>query len=62
MLAGGCSTAMRGVSVCYNMGFRKFKLYGYDLCYTGQVDMTEKDEKGRIKHFQQIGVVTPPSV
>ena len=52
MLAGGCSTAMRGVSVFYNLGFRKFKLYGYDLCYTGEVDMTEKDDKGRDKYLE----------
>ena len=52
MLGGGCSTAMRGISVLYTLGFRKFKLYGYDLCYTGEVDMTEKDNKGELKHLE----------
>lgn len=52
MLAGGCSTAMRGVSVLYNLGFRKYRLYGYDLCYEGDVDMTAKDDKGRDKYFE----------
>ena len=52
MLSGGCSTAMRGIAVMNMLGFRKFKLYGYDLCYPNPVDMTEKDEKGRLKYLE----------
>jgi len=34
LIGGGCSAAMRGISVFYTLGFHRFKLYGYDLCYT----------------------------
>jgi predicted O-methyltransferase YrrM len=35
MLAGGCSSATRGVTIAGLLGFRKVHLFGYDLCYDG---------------------------
>jgi hypothetical protein len=46
LFGGGCSTAMRGISALHAAGFRKFKLYGYDLCYFGEVDWKRKDKHG----------------
>jgi hypothetical protein len=48
VLGGGCSTAMRGISVLHCLGFRHFDLYGYDLCYTGEedIDRTKKSKNG----------------
>lgn len=37
MLPGGCGAATRGVTVLYCLGFRKFKLFGYDACYPENV-------------------------
>ena len=52
MLGGGCSTATRGVSVLYAMGFRKFELFGYDLCFFDEPDWTELDKKGEPKYIK----------
>lgn len=49
LLGGGCSTAMRGISVLHTIGFKNFKLFGYDLCY-GQdedIDMNKKAKDGQ---------------
>lgn len=35
MLAGGCSSATRGMMIAFLLGFRKLHLFGYDLCYDG---------------------------
>ena len=52
MLGGGCSAAMRGISVLYMLGFRKLSLYGYDLCFFEEPDWTEKDKKGEPKYLE----------
>jgi hypothetical protein len=55
VLGGGCSTAMRGLSVLHCMGFRNFKLYGYDLCYTKDdpdVDWEKLDKHGQKKYME----------
>ena len=52
LLGGGCSTAMRGISVLHAAGFRKFRLYGYDLCYTEDVDWEAKDKSGQSKFME----------
>ena len=33
MVSGGCSTALRGLGVLRVIGFRRFRLFAYDLCY-----------------------------
>lgn len=35
MISGGCSSATRGMSLIYLLGFRTAHLFGYDLCYDG---------------------------
>ena len=52
MIGGGCSSAMRGISVLFTMGFRWQKLYGYDCCYFDPVDMTEKNKRGEPKYIE----------
>lgn len=49
LLGGGCSTAMRGISVLHTMGFKRFMLFGYDLCYgpDDDLDMSKKAKDGR---------------
>lgn len=37
MLPGGCGAATRGITVLYCLGFRKFKLFGYNACYSENV-------------------------
>lgn len=49
---GGSATATRGLFLLDKLGFKKFKLYGYDLCFTKKPDLTEKDELGQPKYFE----------
>lgn len=56
MLGGGCSAAMRGVSVLHALGFRRFRLYGYDCCFLEQPDMSAKTDKGEPK-FLEVEVI-----
>ena len=53
LLGGGCSAAMRGISVMHCLGFRRFKLYGYDLCYFSEegLDMDKKSADGEPHYF-----------
>ena len=51
MIGGGSTSAVRGVSVLHTLGFRNFKMYGYDSCYE-KVDKTKKDKKGRDKYIK----------
>ena len=54
MVGGGSTSAVRGISVLHALGFRKFKLYGYDSCYpdASKIDLEAKDRKGNQKYFQ----------
>ena len=49
MIAGGCSSATRGLSLAHLLGFRSAHLFGYDLCYDGpgegRVQITVRDGK-----------------
>ena len=38
LVGGGSTTALRGISVLWALGFRRFDLYGYDSCYDGKPD------------------------
>lgn len=49
---GGSATATRGLFLLNHLGFRKFRLYGYDLCIETKPDLSEKDEKGQPKYFE----------
>lgn len=54
MLGGGCSTAFRGISVLMALGFHRYKLFGYDLCYptTEGLDLKEKASDGLDKYIE----------
>lgn len=52
IVSGGSATATRGLFMLDKLGFRNFKLYGYDLCLPDKPDMNMKDEFGQPKHFE----------
>lgn len=53
IIVGGSATATRGLYMLYHLGFRKFKLYGYDLCeFNKPEDLHEKDKFGQPKYFE----------
>jgi len=52
MVGGGSTSAVRGVSVLHTLGFRDFKMYGYDSCYGEKMDKGVKDKLGRQKYFK----------
>lgn len=49
---GGSATATRGLHLLNLLGFSRFKLYGYDLCFADKPNMDEKDEFGQPKYFE----------
>lgn len=49
---GGSATATRCLSLFDRLGFKKFRLYGYDLCLKDKPDLKEKDEIGQPKYFE----------
>jgi hypothetical protein len=53
LIGGGSTSAVRGISVLHSLGFRKFRLYGYDSCYLEpeKLDRSETDRKGRQKYY-----------
>jgi len=52
MLGGGCSAAMRGVSVFHALGFRRFKLFAYDCSFIEEPDWKAKTSKGDSKFLE----------
>ncbi len=54
LIPGGCSAAMRGISILHTVGFRRFDLYGYDCCYTNEkdIDFTTLDKRGQPKYVR----------
>lgn len=52
IIRGGSATATRGLYVLNALGFRRFRLYGYDLCYPDKPNLNEKDEFGQMKYFE----------
>lgn len=51
VVQGGSATATRGLFLLDKLGFRKFRLYGYDLCFPDKPDMGERDKEGQPKYF-----------
>lgn len=57
---GGSATATRGLFLLDKLGFKKFRLYGYDLCIPEKPNLNEKDEMGQPKYFEvEIAVQQP---
>lgn len=52
MIAGGSTSAVRGISVLHSLGFRRFVLYGFDSCYWEKPDVSAKDKMGRPKYME----------
>lgn len=52
VVIGGSATATRGLYVLNHLGFRNFRLYGYDLCYPDKVDLKAVDDKGQPKFLE----------
>lgn len=52
VIDGGSATATRGLFLLDKLGFRNFRLHGYDLCFTKKPDLKEKDERGQPKYFE----------
>lgn len=57
---GGSATATRGLYVLNHLGFKRFKLYGYDLCVPDKPDLNARDEMGQPKYFEiSVGMNDP---
>lgn len=52
IIYGGSATATRGLFLLYHLGFRNFKLHGYDLCYPDKPDMNLKDDRGQPRYLE----------
>lgn len=52
IVSGGSATATRGLYVLEKLGFRKFRLFGYDLCVPDKPDLSEKDQYGQPAYFE----------
>lgn len=52
IISGGSATATRGLFLLDRLGFRNFRLYGYDLCFPDKPNLQEKDEIGQPKYFE----------
>lgn len=49
---GGSATATRGLYLLEKLGFRNFRLYGYDLSFQDKPDLSTKDDIGQPKYFE----------
>ncbi len=49
---GGSATATRGLALMDMLGFRNFRLYGYDLSYPDKPDLGLRDDKGQPKYLE----------
>jgi Protein of unknown function DUF115 len=57
---GGSATSTRGLFVLEKLGFRRFRLYGYDLCFAKKPDLGAKDDRGQPANFEiEIGYQLP---
>lgn len=52
VISGGSATATRGMYLLNHLGFRKFKLYGYELSFPDKPDLNAKDEIGQPKYLE----------
>jgi hypothetical protein len=52
IISGGSATATRGLFMLHHLGFRRFRLYGYDLCYPEKPDLKAIDDRGQPKYLE----------
>lgn len=57
---GGSATSTRGLFLLEKLGFQKFALYGYDLCFPKKPDLSLKDDYNQPKYFEiEVGYQMP---
>lgn len=57
---GGSATATRGLYMLGHLGFKNFRLYGYDLCLPDKPDLNAMDENGTPRYLElSIGMNDP---
>ena len=52
IISGGSATATRGLYLLHHLGFRKFKLYGYELSLPDKPDLNARDNEGQPKYLE----------
>ena len=52
LINGGTTAAVRGISVFHFLGFRKFKLFGYDSSHEKPKNIKERTKTGQQKYYQ----------
>lgn len=52
VISGGSATATRGLHLLKHLGFKKIKLYGYDLCFPDKPDLSALDELKQPKYLE----------
>jgi len=60
IISGGSATATRGLYMLNHLGFKRFKLYGYDLCLPDKPDLNARDDQGQPKYLEfSVGMNDP---
>lgn len=52
VIGGGSATATRGLFVLRHLGFKKLRLYGYDLSFPDKPDLNALDDLGQPKYLE----------
>lgn len=52
VIHGGSATATRGLYMLNRLGFKKFRLYGYELCVYDKPDLNARNEEGQPKYLE----------
>lgn len=52
IISGGSATATRGLYVLKHLGFKRIKLFGYDLCFPDKPDLNAIDELKQPKNIE----------
>lgn len=52
VIGGGSATATRGLFLLKHLGFKRIKLFGYDLCLPDKPDLNAVDESGQPKYLE----------
>jgi hypothetical protein len=60
VISGGSATATRGMFMLNQLGFSRFRLYGYDLCLPDKPDFGARDQLGQPKYLEiSVGMNDP---
>lgn len=62
IVSGGSATSTRGMFMLNHLGFKNFKLFGYDLCFPDKPNLSARDELGQPKFMEMsVGFVNGAS-